>query len=82
MLDVPNNQTLPVVRITIVLTGDVDRARYTLRDSGGDFKSDTFTASNGASREQTRSAVDAEAMRRMSHYCGLGHAVEPWSVPS
>lgn len=82
MLPIPNDQSLPVIKISIVLTGDGQRARYTLRDNGGDFSTDTFTVNNGATREQTRNAVDVEAMRRMSYYCGLGYAVEPWQVPS
>jgi hypothetical protein len=79
ILPVPNNQTLPVIRITVVLTGDADTPRWTLRDNGGDFHTHTFT---GNERDLMRQLVEIEARRRMSYYCSLGYAVEPWSIPS
>lgn len=71
--------TLPVIRITIVYNG----AGYVVRDNGGDFR--TWSSGqplNDATRDVFRERANDSALVRMSHYCGLGYAVEPWSVPA
>ena len=86
LLPIPNDQSLPVIRLTIVFNavqvGDSLRARYVIRDNGSDFRTLQYIVYNEDQRESVRAHVNAEAMRRMRYYCSLGYAVEPWSIPS
>lgn len=78
MTHVPNDQSLPVVTITIVLNG----AGFVIRDNGGDFKTVAYSAAKYGHREAARQRAEREAECRMQHYCGFGYAVARWRVPS
>lgn len=70
ILPIPNEQTLPVIRITIVANavqvGENLRARYVVRDNGGDFHTEDVhvIGDRPEDRERARSSVD-----RIVYHC-------------